>query len=391
MVDELEAAVQRFIEEVTETFERDLGENAQFRVFDPQISGEFQIDWLTGAAGKRGVSRSEIDWMLSEGLIRQSRGRTGEDGFILYAERMAEVLKRLRDSRRYSPDELRHIADDWHVDLEVLSKRDLAYDSFEVDDYEHFRRHAGEMVRIYECGLAGTAASSTSLTPEEAAMHTRRYEKLIVDWSRMHQLVSTHKETELTSTQQRAWRRSLFQLRWFDDWFRIMKAKEFEALVEQGYSTEVAFRCKTWAGDGVSLAEPNWSFTLDCFKETINEGKTFPLRTPDFNITSQGVTFLRHFPPQEYQAFYQRQLLDQLFKELDNRGPDFWECDLSASGRGQCSECGAVFERTASSRKYCGERCRLRAKARRWREANPERAREAQARYYRQNYPESRS
>ncbi len=389
MVDELEAAVQRFIEDVTAAFECNLGTNAQFRVFDPQVSAEFQMEWLIEASGKRGVSRGEIDWMLSEGLLRQSRGRTGEEGFILYTERMAEILKRLRDSGRYSLQELRHIAADWYADLEILSTQDLAYDSLEVEDYVHFRRHATEMIKIYGCGLAGATASDSPLPPEEVAAQKNRYEKLIAGWQRMLQLVSTHADGDLTPSAQRAWRRSLFQLRWMDDWFRIMKAKEFETRIEQGYSTEVMFRCHTWGGEGVSLAEPNWSFTLDSFKETINEGKTFPLRTPDFNLTSQGVTFLRHFSPSDYQEIYERQLLGQLFEELNERGTDFWRCDLSASGHAQCAECCAIFERTTSTRKYCSERCCSRAKARRWREADPERAREAQARYYRENYPGS--
>jgi hypothetical protein len=389
MVDELEAAVQGFIEEVTEAFERDLGANAQFRVFDPQISGEFQMEWLIEASGKRGVSRAEIDWMLSEGLIRQSRGRTGEEGFILYTERMAEVLKALRDNGRYSSDELRHVAGDWYADLEVLSSQDLAYDSFEVDDYEHFRRHAAEMIKIYECGLASTLAGSFPMAPEEQAAQTDRYEKLIASWRRMLHLVSTQTDAELTPSAQRAWRRSLFQLRWMDDWFRIMKAKEFETLIEQGYSTEVAFSSHSWDGGGVTLADLNWSRTLDSFKETINEGKVFPLRTPDFDLTAQGITLLRNLSPSEYKRVYEKHRLGQLFEELEKRGADFWKCDLSASGHGQCAECGAIFERTASSRKYCGDRCRSRAKARRWREANPERARESQAKYYRENYPEN--
>jgi hypothetical protein len=151
----------------------------------------------------------------------------------------------------------------------------------------------------------------------------------------------------------------------------------------------VTFNGSHWEGGQTTLTNLNWASTLDRFKETINEGHGFPLRTPDFDISDKGITFLCNPSPAEYQALFQRYRLDELFQLLEKRGAAFWRCDLQASGRGVCAECGMPFERTTTSRKYCSDRCSSRAKSRRWREANPERAREAQARYYRENYPQN--
>jgi hypothetical protein len=74
---------------------------------------------------------------------------------------------------------------------------------------------------------------------------------------------------------------------------------------------------------------------------------------------------------------------DHLFPLLEEKGAALWECDLAASDRAKCPECGTIFERTTSSRQYCGDTCRAQAKNRRWRQNDPERARQAQAKHYR--------
>ena len=117
-------------------------------------------------------------------------------------------------------------------------------------------------------------------------------------------------------------------------------------------------------------------------------GKAFPLRTPDFNLTESGLQLLSPLSPEAYTALHEKYRLDELSALVAERGPGLWECDLAASGRGTCPECGAIFERTTSSRQYCGERCRGRAKSRRYRQSDPERARLAQAKHYKEAYPD---
>jgi hypothetical protein len=94
--------------------------------------------------------------------------------------------------------------------------------------------------------------------------------------------------------------------------------------------------------------------------------------------------------PAEYAALHEKYQLAQLSALLEEKGAALWICDLAASGRAKCAECGEVFERTSASRKYCKDRCQNKAKARRWRDTNPERSRMAQAKYYRENYSEGR-
>jgi hypothetical protein len=379
---------QGFVEEVTEALQSGLGEEVQFRIFDPQICGSFQVDWLAGALEGQGVNRLELDWMLNEGMLRRFKVPSGEEGFILYTERMAVVGKKLWDSRRYTIEELRHVFDDWYVHLEIISTEHLAYDSYEVDDYDHFRRRATEMIEISEHRLSNLTENNPSWTPDEMEHRKLEAEKNVFQWRRIHDLVSNCADAALAPATQKFWRKKLFQLRWLDEWCRIMQVREFETQILQGYSPEVAFSGSRWQNGETTLTHLSWSRTLDCFKETINEGKAFPLRTPDFNVTPSGITFLRNPSPAEYHALFEKVNLDQLFAELERRGPDYWICDLQASGRGKCAECEAIFERTTSSRKYCSDRCSSRAKSRRWQESNPERAREAQAKYYRENYPE---
>jgi hypothetical protein len=88
---------------------------------------------------------------------------------------------------------------------------------------------------------------------------------------------------------------------------------------------------------------------------------------------------LKNPTPETYQAIFEKYHLDQHFPLLEERGAALWECDLQASGRGTCPECDTIFERTNTARQYCSDRCRGRAKSRRWRESDPERARRAQA------------
>jgi hypothetical protein len=159
--------------------------------------------------------------------------------------------------------------------------------------------------------------------------------------------------------------------------------------IEQGYSTDITFDGWHCEAGITTLTNLNWPMTLGRFKDTRNEGKMFPLRTPAFNITERGIEFLQSAPsPDEYAKLHEQCQLDQLNTLLQEKGAALWTCDLDASGRGQCAECSTVFDRTTSSRKFCSDKCRNRAKQRRWRKADPERAREAQARYFEQNYGE---
>jgi hypothetical protein len=62
-----------------------------------------------------------------------------------------------------------------------------------------------------------------------------------------------------------------------------------------------------------------WKF--ERFKGTRNEGKAFPLRTPDFSLTEKGLELLNNLSPEAYKALYEKYRLDELFALVAERGP----------------------------------------------------------------------
>lgn len=358
-------------------------------MFDTQFCESLQEDWLAAAVEPSGITRAELNWMIGEGLLRRWTSPTGKEGFLIYTEKQALIAKKLHDSGRYPIEELRHIFSDWNSFLEGAVIDNPAYDSLDVDDYEHFRRRATEMALLFEEEMNCTDLEEFPLPAQQLACQKREAVEKLRLWRRIRNEVSTHTESELTPEFQKAWRKQLFQLRWVDEWCRLITGQEFSTQVEQGYSVEVSFQSSRWREGVTTLGDLSWDRTLKRFKDTINEGETFPLRTPDFNLTERGIEFLKTPSPAEYQVLHEKYQLAELSRLLEEKGPGLWVCDLAASGRGKCAECGKVFERTKASRKFCEDpRCRNRARARRWREADPERNRLAQAKYYRAIYPE---
>jgi hypothetical protein len=242
------------------------------------------------------------------------------------------------------------------------------------------------MVQFFEEDLNRTDHEKFPLTPEQIAFRKEEAVDRLRMWKWIHNKVAKCLDNELAPKIQKAWRKLLFHLRWTDEWSRIVTAQQFSTQIEQGYSVEISFQGYEWREGVTTLNDINWDLTLKRFKDTRNEGNMFPLRTPDFNVTERGIEFLKMPSTDEYAAMYEKYRLRQLSALLEETGVALWVCDLAASGRGECAECREVFERTSASRKFCSERCRNKAKSRRWREANPERARMAQAKYYKDNY-----
>ena len=377
-----------FVDELYETSVGTTGAPLQLWMFDIQFCENLQEDWLAAAVESSGVTRAELDWMIGEGLLRRWKSPKSKEGFLIYTEHQAVIAKKLHDSGRYPIEELRHIFSDWNSYLEGAVTDEPAYDSLDVDDYEHFRRRATEMAQFFEEEVNYTNLEGLPLPAEQIAFQKKEAAEKLRLWRWIRNEVSTHTESELTPEFQKAWRKHLFQLRWVDEWCRLITAQEFSTQIEQGYSVEVSFQSSGWREGVTTLSDLSWDRTLKRFKDTINEGETFPLRTPDFNVTERGIEFLKTPSPAEYQALHEKYQLAQLSALIEEKGAGLWVCDLAASGRGECAECGKVFEHTKASRKFCGDRCRNRAKARRWREADPERNRMAQARYYKEIYPE---
>lgn len=361
----------------------------QFRLFDPQICGELQDDWLAYAVESHGITRSGLDAMIAGKLLRRWKDSAGREGFLLYTEQQARLAKELQVTGRYSDAELQHIFSEWNEFLEILSVDDFAYDNMDVDDYESWRWRTREMTRFFADDIVRMDNGFCPVPAEQLEAHKADARKQYADWLRTRDYFATRSDTDLKPRQHEGWRKALHEIRFSDEMSRLMMAQPFKAQIEQGYSIEVSFRgWETKNFTETTFRSIDWRSTLERFKGTRNEGKAFPLRTPDFNLTERGLELLNNPSPEAYKELHERYRLDELFALVAERGAALWECELSATGRGPCAECNAVFERTTSRRQYCSERCRNRAKNRRWRENDPERARRAQAKHYKEAYPE---
>jgi hypothetical protein len=195
---------------------------------------------------------------------------------------------------------------------------------------------------------------------------------------------------DLTEAQKRFLGKNLFRFRWIDEWIRVQSVLEFEAKIRQGYSPEVMFMGHSVDGDGVyKFSFPDWESTLRGFQFSRSQAKRFPLRTPDFNVSESGVIFVDVPAPERYAQMYDSYRMGELFSTLKNLGSELWNPAEFPLAMTRCLGCEAIFELRNPKRKYCSEDCRQSAKHRRWRERDPERAREANARYYAKHYRNS--
>jgi len=351
----------------------------QLRIFDPQLCDSIDADWLKNAVAPVGITAGEVDGLINDGIVRRWKSPKGAEGFLIYSERQVRVAKALRDSGRYTTAELRHVFGDWNVMIEVCQADVLAYDDFDICDYEHFRRRSASDAKFFEEQLCRNSMAELPWMGEE--QRERTY-KQFAYWDRWHKITSSHEDQELEYKQRLGWRKALAHLRFIDEWTRMSSADNPGKLLDRGFSSEVTFDGHTESGAGTEFHDLNWSSTLQRFKETINEGHDFPLRTPAFTITRNGIIFAALPTPEELAGWEATYRLSELRRLLEKWGSSLWECDLAASGRAECAECRTPFQRTKASRKFCSDVCRNRSKARRYRENNPGKVDAARARYY---------
>jgi hypothetical protein len=159
-------------------------------------------------------------------------------------------------------------------------------------------------------------------------------------------------------------------------------AKEFEAQILRGYSVEVTFNSTSWHGGETTLSDISWGSTFRRVKEMRREGHRFPLRMPEFDVTEKGIGLLQPLTPEQYSEMYSRHNMQEMVRVLGEMGSEIWSPAPLPLGDSACPECAATFDRGRPTQIYCSERCRKRAKNRRWREKDPERARQCQARYW---------
>jgi hypothetical protein len=272
---------EEFVDAMYDCVLADTGMALEFRIFDPQNCEHLDIEWLSCAVEKDGITRADLDCMIDDGLLRRWKTPSGKEGFLLYSERQALTAKKLRDSGRYSAEEIQHIFGDWNTYIEVLVIGiDPVYDSFAIDDYEHFRRRAGEMIQFFEEALRDIDNGSgySFPNPEVKEQQRKRAREQVRAWKWWYGKVASTPEDKLPPEIQSVWRRQLFHLRWRDEYVRFTISDQFLAQIEQGYGVDVTFNGYEWSAGTTTLKDISWATTLRRFKDTRNEGKAIPLR-----------------------------------------------------------------------------------------------------------------
>lgn len=357
------------------------GQPIEFRVFDVQWCGALNEEWLRDAVSRL-VSPTDLQWMLDQGLLRRWRNTKAEEGFTIYTPEQVQILQQLILTRRYTVEELRHVMNDWDDYLEAIVMDEPPYDDFAIPEYEHFKRRVQENIAVFESDEELYSKRPDYLSPASYEQRKAVVLERLTYWRRVAQVIDGKDEDQLSPRLREAVHRQLFELRWWEEFVRLDMARQFETAVKQGYSTEISFGCCSNVGGELTLSNIDWNLTLSRFRETRKEGKAFPLRTPAFNLTEHGIQLLSHLPPDAYAQMHEQYRLDELFQQLTEFGPGLWAISLLPEENAICPECKQRFERNSAKKVYCDDRCRKRAKSRRWRERDPERARLCQARYW---------
>jgi len=356
------------------------GVPVELRMFDPQFSENLNEAWLEQVTEQYGITTAEIEAWARDGLLRKWPEPNGGTNFTLYSEKQAQVLKGLLSNPRLSKEEVAHIADEWNSYLEMV-REEPSYDDMDTSDYLHFRRRANEMVEVFRGKAEYSDAQGNALGRERLAQIQNEQRENLAQWELIRDFVDGRAEAELPEGFQKTWRKLLFRLRFVDEVIRLQSAQRMVVQLEQGYSPEVEFDGWSQRGAELTLTHLNWRSTLLQWRRSRIEGNRFPLRTPDFNLTEQGLELVGKPSPSEYQALFTCYRLGDLFCELERMGDDLWKPALPI-GIVTCPQCGTNFVRKVTSKVYCTASCRARAKSQRYRDRDPERARLNQARYW---------
>ena len=352
----------------------------EIAIFDPQLAGTLNIEWLIERAEVQELGTpAEVKSMVADRLVKVWKDRNGKQGFVPYSTRQFEVFKNLKETGRYSLSELQDIAESWTDYIEAVIVDEPPYDDRELADFDHFQRRIGENIEFFEFESQQPAEQESTSQGEIAKQR-------LAEWKRVGRIFLGKTEAQLGERLRKAAHRQLFHFRWQDEWTRLIMAQKFEAQILQGYSLHVSFNRMSWEAGETKLLDINWPVTLRRVSESRREGRLFPLRTPDFNLTENGVDLVRALTPEQYSEIYLRLRMEEMSAALAELGDQLWLPAPAPTDHSICPECGTPFDREAPSKIYCSDSCRKRAKNRRWREKDPERARRCQARYWKSVY-----
>lgn len=344
----------------------------EFHIFDPQLANALTIEWLC-AQVDNDDDKQELIRLVEKGYIRKWPVSGNRYGFTLYSHEEFKFIKELRELRRYDEAEIKHILQRSQQDIEGTLEV-LPYEKLDTPDLDAFRNRLLDLIEEEEEQIKWRTENNSDI-----GEHKLRLDQ----WTRWQALVTGKTETDLTEKQKHKIDRMLFYLRFVDEMVRISNSERYRSLIRQGYSPEAFFRSYEQRNFGeVTFGKIDWALTLDSFQRTRAEGARFPLRTPDFYINENGIHFFKYLNPGDYLAVYELHKMDELFKLLGSLGTELWFPTAVAVDQVKCAGCGNFFRRTVLTKQYCSDKCRNRVRSRRWRARDPERARMAQARYW---------
>lgn len=370
-----------FIDTLYEQGISDGGRPLEFRQFDREVCSGQDSSWLYEQIKEAGISKEQFDRIIGSEIIPKMSDHDGNVGYVLYAPEQLKTVKELQDSGRYTDLELRHIVDKWNEKIE-WSLEVVPYDELGGVEFETYRKHVDrEIDELQRHIRVWSETSGSDATIQQLEMQLANWGK-ISEWMKRYEGATPPERVKERVS------RSLFRLRFVNELVRTSDACTFRGAVMQGFSPEVVFsQFQTgFGGSDFRAIRINWRSTFSEFQRSRTSGGEFPLRTPEFDVTQEGLRFRDILKPQQYEDIYQRYQLEDLQAEMQKLGPDLWHPSGLPPNTMTCPECNAAFPRTVPTRRYCSDKCRSRAKQRRWREADPERARQAQARYWSNTY-----
>lgn len=368
------------IDGIYDWFTSEFGQPIGFNLFDKRLCEVIDFSWLRDNVARDGVTEQELREQLDKRILKAFPTRGGSEGFLLYTPEQVKTIRVLKASARYTDEELKHIVDMWNADIDCTVEV-LPYDDPEITDFDHLRRRLAEYIGETKRQIAWVERDSTS-SEEERQEHLERFKSELEKSERTAQRLDSWNPTGLTDKMRSYVERSLFHLRWVDEWVRIGNAQMFQSKITAGYSPEVFFSRWSHSSAGVTFERIDWLTTLRAFREIRSDGKIFPLRTPDFDLVERGMILRKPLTPEDYGKLCAQYGVGDLSKVLNDMGADLWNPPRRLNTNASCLECGVSFTRTLVTKQYCSDKCRSRAKQRRYRERDPERVRLSQVRYW---------
>jgi hypothetical protein len=351
-----------------------------FGLFDVELCAGLDIGWLAQQVISFGVTEQELKELVDSGIVRTWIDPRGNSGFLLFTPEQVKTLKSLQKLGRYSVEELRHTMSSWDADIECTIEV-VPYDDPKIAEIEHYRRRIDEHIDETKRQI-GYFNQEPALDTEGRQKHVEHFNDQLRRCERAAALINSWDAAALTPEMQSRLDRRLFRMRFADEWVRVSNANKFRCAMIQGYSPEVLFSSYSEGADGFTFDRIDWKTTLRTVKQLRATGKNFPLRTPDFDLSEKGMVLHTQLAPEAYARMYERYQVGDMAKAIDEMGQDLWDPPAQELDGASCAECGHSFSRGPAAKQYCSAKCRSRAKQRRYRERDPERARLAQARYW---------